>query len=339
MNERCVFSMVIRIVVLSMVPVCATAQQAGGPSLTVVAPDGVEYPLFPEFVEEFAHLPSPFETEDRREILVAQFVDGRAALVDVTCVEDTAEVDGHRVIFSHGRQLSLGCEDFPTLARTGLHAAEELESVSAITGRPLAALNRLAQPEQISTAGFLAQGEDLISVLMADNETVKALGLLHADLARPLHHAWNLILAEMGPSRAAARSKQIPFVFYRGHAVRLETGSSRGFQESLFDDEIIGNSRIWIERDLADEELAFLRKTYPLLAPADTDKLIERLTRIHTGEMVAYYIQRYGFYEGHTEYRADPVALAWIFGLRSLQQIEEALPGQLPRVLLEEWGG
>ncbi len=49
--------------------------------------------------------------------------------------------------------------------------------------------------------------------------------------------------------------------------------------------------------------------------------------------MVPYYIMRYGFYEGHTSYRADPIAIACIFGLRSLQQIESAFEGRLSEVL------
>ena len=30
------------------------------------------------------------------------------------------------------------------------------------------------------------------------------------------------------------------------------------------------------------------------------------------------------FYEGHTDYRADPITIAWIFGLRNIEQIEAA---------------
>lgn len=61
--------------------------------------------------------------------------------------------------------------------------------------------------------------------------------------------------------------------------------------------------------------------------------LLKKLSHIHTGEMVPYYIMRYGFYEGHTDYRADPIAIAWIFGLRSLEQIEAAFSGRLDKVL------
>jgi hypothetical protein len=326
----------VQIALLVTVQACAVTQQSGEPAATVVAPDGIEYPLYPELLDELVHLPSPFETTDGREILVAHPAGGGTLLVDVTRVEDDAEVDGHRVIFAPGRQLSVGCRDFPTLARTGLHAPEELATVTAITGRPVAEIDRLGQPGQISTAGFLARGEGLISVLAADDRTVRALGLTHPELARPLFHLWNLILTEVSHGHSSARSKRIPIIDYGGHALRLETGNSRGYQESLFHDEIIGNSQIWVERELTPEESTFLRAAYPRLSDLEHRRLVERLTRIHTGEMVAFYIQRYGFYEGHTDYRADPVALTWVFGLRSLRQIEEALTGRLPELLARE---
>jgi hypothetical protein len=58
-----------------------------------------------------------------------------------------------------------------------------------------------------------------------------------------------------------------------------------------------------------------------------------KLTYIHTGEMVPFYIMRYGFYEGHTGYRADPIAIASIFGLRSIEQISDAPDLDLPTAL------
>ena len=53
--------------------------------------------------------------------------------------------------------------------------------------------------------------------------------------------------------------------------------------------------------------------------------------------MEAYYAVKYGFYEGHTDYRADPIALAYVFGLRKLDEIEKALPGQLYGLLTKEF--
>ena len=65
--------------------------------------------------------------------------------------------------------------------------------------------------------------------------------------------------------------------------------------------------------------------------------ILKKLSHIYTGEMLPYYIKRYGFYEGHTDYRADPVAIAWIFGLKSLEQIEAAFPGRLEEVLSQHF--
>jgi hypothetical protein len=49
--------------------------------------------------------------------------------------------------------------------------------------------------------------------------------------------------------------------------------------------------------------------------------------------MEPHYSRWYGFYEGHTRWRTDPIAIAFIFGLRSLEEIEAAFPGRLPELL------
>ena len=68
-----------------------------------------------------------------------------------------------------------------------------------------------------------------------------------------------------------------------------------------------------------------------------TVELQERLSRFHFSEMAPYYIMRYGFYEGHTDYRADPIAIAYIFGLRSLEEIENAFPGRVYATLTDHF--
>jgi hypothetical protein len=66
-------------------------------------------------------------------------------------------------------------------------------------------------------------------------------------------------------------------------------------------------------------------------------ELKKQLTSLHFSEMVPYYIMRYGFYEGHTDYRADPIAIAWIFGLKSLEEIEETFKGKLYEALTKHF--
>ena len=60
---------------------------------------------------------------------------------------------------------------------------------------------------------------------------------------------------------------------------------------------------------------------------------------MQTGEMEPYYVMRYGFYEGHTPWRVDPIAIAFIFGLRSLDEIEADFPGRLYETLAGHFGG
>jgi len=61
------------------------------------------------------------------------------------------------------------------------------------------------------------------------------------------------------------------------------------------------------------------------------------LTHLQTGEMEPHYIQWYGFYEGHTAWRTDPIVIAFIFGLRSLEEIESAFPEGLDTVLFASY--
>ena len=62
-----------------------------------------------------------------------------------------------------------------------------------------------------------------------------------------------------------------------------------------------------------------------------------RLSNLDFSEMLPYYIMRYGFYEGHTGYRPDPVSISFIFGLKSLEQIDKNLGGQLYNALFNHF--
>ncbi|MGD8539334.1 MAG: hypothetical protein PVI66_11515, partial [Candidatus Aminicenantes bacterium] len=86
-----------------------------------------------------------------------------------------------------------------------------------------------------------------------------------------------------------------------------------------------------------DDEKAFIQDRYSNLNDEQMTDFLKRLTYIHTGEMVPFYSMRYGFYEGHTDYRADPIAVSFIFGIKSLKDIEKALEGDLYRVLTEHF--
>jgi hypothetical protein len=62
-----------------------------------------------------------------------------------------------------------------------------------------------------------------------------------------------------------------------------------------------------------------------------------RLSHLDFSEMIPYYIMRYGFYEGHTGYRSDPISIAFIFGLQSLEEIDKNIGGQLYNSLFDHF--
>ena len=66
-----------------------------------------------------------------------------------------------------------------------------------ITGIPVDIINCTGRPNAYSISGFMANDEDIISVLQGDNHLVKAMNLTHPEMAKPLFHIWNLILKEI----------------------------------------------------------------------------------------------------------------------------------------------
>jgi len=121
-------------------------------------------------------------------------------------------------------------------------------------------------------------------------------------------------------------------IIYNNRKIFMKAGG-RGWQESIFNDNIFGmyHLEMWREIDVFEEE--YLKNKYSFLSEDELEDLKKKLSHIHTGEMVPYYAMRYGFYEGHTGYRIDPIAIAFIFGLRSLEEIEDAFERELDKVL------
>jgi hypothetical protein len=184
----------------------------------------------------------------------------------------------------------------------------------------------------------MSQAEDIISVLKGDNQLVKKLGLAHPQLAKPLFHVWNIIRWIGYTSRSVSRSiDSIDYFLYNKRKVRLLRSDGRGWQDSIFNDEILGMYHIEFCIELDEEEIAFLREKYSNLSDNQMSDFQNILCHIHTGEMVPFYIMRYGFYEGHTGYRADPIAVSLIFGLRSLEEIEKAFEGNMYKALTEHF--
>jgi len=288
-----------------------------------------ELKLYPNTYDRFLDLPSPYTLEDGTEIVVAFTQDEKYVLIPVTVENGKPLNYRNNQWYGKGRQLEVDDSDFPTLARTGLHSEIELDQIKTITGRSIAEITKIGRPERYSNAGFMSHDEDIISVLKGDNRLVTQLGSTHRQMAEPLFHVFNIILTVKKDSGRG----NIGGVLYNQRKIYLKFRGSKGWQESIFNDEILGYWQIEMWRELEKDEKAFLSREYSNLGDEEMAQLIKKLPYIHTGEMVPYYIMRYGFYEGHTSYRADPIAIAFIFGLRSLDEIESAFKGKLYETL------
>jgi len=296
------------------------------------------YPLFPKTFEEIPIIPSPFITKDGREILLAYTNGEKYALVPVT-VENGSPLHYSRRIgsqFGKDQQLKVNSGDFPSLAKTGLHVDEELDKKDMITGIPISVITYIGRPNGFSGAGFMADDEDIISVLKGDNYLVKKMSLTHPQLAKPLFHVWNIILKEIELGKFK-RFSSIQHFFYNGGKVLLKAESAKGWQISIFQDEIQGRFDLYIRHEMSLAEKSFLKERHPNLSTHQISELENKLSSIHFSEMMPYYIMRYGFYEGHTDYRCDPIAIAYIFGLKSIEEIAAAFQGNIYKTLTDHF--
>lgn len=297
----------------------------------VVDPEtNARYKLYPFVYETLPEdITSPFEDANGKQYIVACTKKGKFAIIDVTIgVKETQHGK-----FSIGDQLKVDDVDFPTLAATGLHSEEELNATSSITGKPVSQITTDGQPKHFSEAGFMAADENIINVLRGDNRIVGKMKSTHPEMAKPLFHMWNLILVEVNLERFGRFWNSFDRILYNGVEIEIKAWGTKGYQQSIFNDEIIGGYWMNLYRELSREEMTFLKEKYSWLGEKEFLRMVKALTFIHTGEMEPYYIQRYGFYEGHTEWRADPIAIAWLFGFKSLQELESIFDGKLYEVL------
>jgi hypothetical protein len=326
------------VVFCSFVPM-TKSMGAEEPSTPLARLDRGEFDLYPATFDESPGVPSPAVTADGVEIVLAVMKDGTFALIPVTVENGSPLHYSKRVKSALGKdaQLEVDKGDFPTLAATGLHAESELRGKEMITGFPVSLITYIGRPERFSHAGFMAEDEDILAVLIGDNRIVGRLGLTHPQMARPLFHTWNIILKEIELGRWERFWDHIRRFYYNGRKVDLSAHGTKGWQISIFQDEVQGSFDIAVHGDLSAGEKSFLEARYAHLSDGQMTELEEKLSSIHFSEMAPYYVMRYGFYEGHTSYRSDPVAIAFIFGLRSLEEIDEACQGDLYGTLTDHF--
>lgn len=299
----------------------------------------VTYPLYEETLDARPDIPSPYTAEDGTEIITVLMKEQRFALISVTVENGEPLHYSKRTgsVLGKDRQLHVDSGDFPTLGKTGLHSESQLDERKMITGYPVDVITYIGRPGRFSYAGFMAEDEDIISVLKGDDRLVRRLGLTHPQMARPFYHVWNIILKEIELDKWARFWDNIPAIYYNGGKVLLKAIGSKGWQGSIFQDEIQGMFDISVQKELTQDERSFLKKHYAHLNGQQFEELEQTLSIINFSEMAPYYIMRYGFYEGHTDYRTDPVAIAFVFGFKTLEQIEDTFKGKLYRTLTDHY--
>jgi hypothetical protein len=291
------------------------------------------YQLYPRTLEKRPQVPSPLRLEGGKELVVACTEAGAYALIPVTLENGEPYI---YTGFEKGKQLEVDSGDFSAFAKTGLHSEEELDETETITGKIVSEITQDGRPGGLSSEGFMSEEEDIISVLRGDNRLVGRMGLTHPEMARPLFHVWNAILRMAATYEERGRPwDNLEYLLYDGRKIYLQVRGTKGLQKSIFHDEIQGGYHIYIHRELDQEEKELLQRHYSHLDARQVEEFIKKLSHIHTGEMEPYYVMRYGFYEGHTDYRVDPITIAFMFGLRDLEEIESAFSGGLYEALTE----
>jgi hypothetical protein len=287
-------------------------------------------PLFPFLLNEIPMQASPALSWDGRELVLVKTGDDNFAWIDAT-VDNGDTLNYKESRQGKGNQVMADKADFPSFASLGIHSEEEIRNTRSITGRSVSLITVDGRPGGSSGTGFMATDETILSVILSDNRMVQKLGLNHPDLARPLLHIWNISNTWERYNEYAPHEEKVYFqsLIYGGKEIGIKISGSRGWQESIFNDEILGSYHLEAWRDLDPSEEEFLVEQYGSLPENELEELRKMISTLHTGEMVPYYINRYGFYEGHTDFRAEPLAIAFIFSIRSLEEIHQASGGDL----------
>ena len=110
--------------------------------------------LYPATLASRPDIPSPFATGDGTEVLLAFTKEKRFAVVPVTITDRPLQLKWNVL---SGNQRQVDADDFPTLAKTGVHAERELDTLKTITGKPISEITETGRPGRASAAGFLAE--------------------------------------------------------------------------------------------------------------------------------------------------------------------------------------
>ena len=211
-------------------------------------------------------LPSPAVDADGREVILVRIQDNLYTWFDAT-VENGDTFDYKTKKLGKGNQLLADEEDFPAFALRDIHSDKELANTKIITGRSVSQITVDGRPGRSSGIGFMAADETILSVLRNDNKTVQKLGLTHPDLARPMFHLWNVArTSEIFNKNIPAEDRtELKALVYNEHEIKVVVAGSWGWQEYIFNDEILGTGHMEVWRELEKQEMDF-RTEIPSLA-------------------------------------------------------------------------
>ena len=133
------------LICLYVIPILLYAQE--------IKLEEIPYSIYPKVNENRPDLPSPFVSSGDEEYVVAVTKENKYAIIQVTLSNDRGICP----------QLMIDHEDFPTLARTGIHSEQELNQITTITGRSIEEITKLGQPLGLSHSGFMAKDENILS--------------------------------------------------------------------------------------------------------------------------------------------------------------------------------
>ncbi len=275
-------------------------------------------------------LDSPFGSQENEDYVIAITKEKTFAIIPVTLSNDKGIC----------KQLIVDTLDFPDLAKYGIHSEARLDQIKTITGWSLDTISNLGQPYGLSHSGFMAADEDILSVIRSDNQIVKKMGLIHSDLAKPLFHVLNMVDMDLSLDRwnmARHRWDNITAFYYKGNIVNVEAYDTKGGQQSIFNDGIEGAFHIKLWHEFSNEEIEYLKQHYGHLNEEEMEEFKARLGFLNIGEMQPQYIMRYGFYEGHTFWRACPVGISYVFGFKSLEELDVLFEGDLFKIITSHY--
>ncbi len=290
----------------------------------------LSYKIYPETNNDKPDLRSPFTSQEKEDYIVAVNKNKAFAIIPVTL----SNVKGIC------KQLVVDTLDFPDLAKNGIHSEDQLDQIRTITGWSLDTISYLGRPEMLSHGGFIAEDEDILTVIRSDNLIVKKLDLTHPELAKPLFQILNMMDMDLSLDRwnmAKHQWDNITSFYYNGNIVYVEAYDTKGGQRSIFNDSIQGAFHIKLWHEFNDKETEYLNQHYANLSEEEMEEFKTRLGFLNIGEIQPQYIMRYGFYEGHTYWRACPVAISYIFGFKSLEELDKLFKGDLFKMITNHY--